>query len=338
MTKDTKPMKVTIETEALRRIRGFTQLADGEVGGMARVDISDGKLYIHDLQLFQDQEVGSASVEQTQEKFAMFLSTVERAEEFKFLWHSHGNMGTYLSTTDENCIASFLETSPFIISCVSNRSGEIFMRFDGIFEGLRLMLPVEIEQDKANYQDLEDEFKVNVRTKVYYVNPSSDEIKTKIRRKYPQYFQDYPSQGGLVVPPPGFDETDGMLCLPGYEEQTDMFSTKTDLAKKNDEKIRLIEEIERLRQEEMEEKERLLKDGVNIIYGEKMFYQVRIPGSDGADYFIIEPETDGEINYDEDNFESAMECAEEISGWVVSITERIVHYAEGIEYSKDKPF
>lgn len=150
-------MKIAIEGETLRRIKGFTHLANGEVGGMARVVIRDKTPYVYDLKLLPDQKVTGASVIVDNTKLALFLSTVANPEEFRFLWHSHADMQASLSGIDLKCIDGFLETSPYLISCVSSKKGKLFIQFDGVVNGLRIAQSCSFQAEPEKYDDLKAE-------------------------------------------------------------------------------------------------------------------------------------------------------------------------------------
>lgn len=167
-----KKPKVLIEPETMRRIRGFTHLASGEVGGMARVTMKNGNFYVHDLLLLPDQKVSAASVHLDTEKLALFLSIVDNPDEFKFLWHSHVNMSATLSGVDDNCIDGILETSPYIISCVTNKRNEIYAQIDFKIEGVRLSLSMDVEVD-VDFTDLQQELKDNVKEEQPRIIPST---------------------------------------------------------------------------------------------------------------------------------------------------------------------
>lgn len=150
-------MKIEIEGETLRRIKGFTHLASGEVGGMARVVIRDKTPYVYDLKLLPDQKVTGASVTVDNAKLALFLSTVTNPEEFRFLWHSHADMQACLSSIDLKCIDCFLETSPYLISCVSSKNGKLFIQFDGTVDGFRVAQNCNFKIESEKYDDLKAE-------------------------------------------------------------------------------------------------------------------------------------------------------------------------------------
>lgn len=155
-------MNIKMENETLRRIKGFTRLADGEVGGMARVAVINKTPYVYDLRLLPNQEVTGASIKVNNPELALFLSTVERPDEFKFLWHSHVNMQAMLSNIDQVCIDGFLETSPFLISCISSKKGEIFVQFDSIINDIRISQNCTIKTISETYDDLKEELSSHI--------------------------------------------------------------------------------------------------------------------------------------------------------------------------------
>lgn len=161
-------MKVIFEKECFRRIKGFTKLAEGEVAGMARVENLKGNFHVHDLKLLPNQEVSGGSVDLQNDSLVGLLLAVENPQEFKFLWHSHASMGTFISQIDKACIDGFLETSQFLISCVSNKKGDILIQLDAVVNEMRLStkLDYSIGKDIEEYSDLEPELDANVKEKL----------------------------------------------------------------------------------------------------------------------------------------------------------------------------
>jgi proteasome lid subunit RPN8/RPN11 len=156
-------MFITIEAETLRRIKGFTHLAPGEVTGMARVKTVKGELFVYDLQLLPEQRVTAGSAELDNEQLALFLCEQENAEEFKFLWHSHVRMAASLSTIDETCIKGILITSPYLISCVSNKNGDMHLQFDAMIDGVRISQTAKLSEETIiDYSDLETELNSHI--------------------------------------------------------------------------------------------------------------------------------------------------------------------------------
>jgi hypothetical protein len=154
---------------------GFTELAYGEVGGMARVVLKANEFYVSDLRLFPKQKVTGGSVKLDEKLLMGFISSVQNAEEFKFMWHSHVNMGAFLSGTDEGCITSFMMTSPYLISCVTCKDGKYMVRLDLKVETkiLQIKCDLTITDD---YADLKSEFEENVKQEMVTEVESSNWI------------------------------------------------------------------------------------------------------------------------------------------------------------------
>lgn len=171
-------MEIIIERETYRRIKGFTKLANGEVAGIARVKFLDSKLYVSNLILLPDQETTSSSVEFEPLKLMRVVISQNSPEEFRFMWHSHANMNTFISGTDEACIEYILKTSPFVISCVSNKEGKLLLRLDARVEGgIRISIICDYRVEEFSYDDLKEELKRNVKTKSYYFQNDDEEDK-----------------------------------------------------------------------------------------------------------------------------------------------------------------
>lgn len=156
-------MKIVFERETYNRMIGFTKLADTEVAGMARVEPRGNNIYVYDLRLIKNQKVTNGNVNIEIDDIGKFISTLPNPHEFKFLWHSHCNMGAFLSGIDEQFIEKFLLTGDFLISCVTNKKEDIFIRLDTKIIGIRLSVEVDYEiEDDINYHELEKELKENI--------------------------------------------------------------------------------------------------------------------------------------------------------------------------------
>lgn len=167
-------MKIIFEREVYNRMMGFTKLADTEVAGIARVEprrdnIYVDNIYVYDLRLLKNQKVTNGNVNIDVDEVGKFISSLQNPHEFKFLWHSHCNMGAFLSGTDEQFIEKFLLTGDFLISCVTNKKEDILIRLDAKIAGIRLSveLDYEIEED-INYNELDKELKENIIEEGWY--------------------------------------------------------------------------------------------------------------------------------------------------------------------------
>lgn len=165
-------MQIEIDSVALRRIRGFTHLASGEVVGMGRTKMNkaNNSIFVYDVKLLPKQVVSFCSASLDVSLVAEFLSSVENPNEFKFLWHSHGNMEAFMSTTDTTCVKSLLKTSNYIISCVSSKKTEWVTQLDINFNGVVVSISCNlVEKYSNNYEDLKEEFDKNVQQEHPYL-------------------------------------------------------------------------------------------------------------------------------------------------------------------------
>ena len=132
--------RVLIDAEAMERIWQWTALASGEFSCLAMVS---GELLVHGVELF-DQVCTAASTELDQMALAKFLCRHDKPEAVRAWIHSHGNLGTFWSDQDEECIAGLANES-FLVSIVVNKRHELRCRLD-VFAPVRLTLDeVELE-------------------------------------------------------------------------------------------------------------------------------------------------------------------------------------------------
>jgi len=166
-------LKVYIDAMAKEKISHWVALAKGEVSGLGLVsEVRDDKgvltgLFVEDVFLVK-QSSSSASTEL--EDCAVSATLVELDSKgvdvglIKLWWHSHGDLGVFWSTTDEEC-ASGLANSRYFISIVVNKKGDLKCRVD-LYDPIRVVLDeVPIETVFPNFGLLEKctaEFKEKV--------------------------------------------------------------------------------------------------------------------------------------------------------------------------------
>ena len=112
-----------------------------EVGGIGVIITEDDQSRVIHMRL-PEQEVSSGEVDWQDEGISDYLNWLHTPVEkggagFNpegsygiFSWHSHGNMGVFWSTTDEDFIEKVSLTAPFIFSSVFNTKGESKHRLD----------------------------------------------------------------------------------------------------------------------------------------------------------------------------------------------------------------
>ncbi len=127
--------------EVEERIRHYTRLAHGEVSGLGTVEEFDGGFLVTDLYL-PKQACTPAGTELDQEAVATLLMELDNSGKdpggLRFWWHSHADMNTFWSKTDEQCIES-LANGDYVLSLVTNKRGSMLARLD-IFRPARVTL------------------------------------------------------------------------------------------------------------------------------------------------------------------------------------------------------
>jgi proteasome lid subunit RPN8/RPN11 len=131
-------IKVLLTIQAYQKMRHWVNLAKGEVSGLgtvSEVKNQQGKLihYIIDDIYLLKQESSSADTVLDDSAIATFMIEMAKKKKnlstIKLWWHSHGNLKTFWSTTDEQCIQN-LANSSYMISIVTNKEKQILTRID----------------------------------------------------------------------------------------------------------------------------------------------------------------------------------------------------------------
>jgi hypothetical protein len=126
-------MEVNIAVDALRKIQSWTRIVDGEVSGMGMASFEDGRLVITDAFLLK-QTCGDSSTELDDSAIANLIREVDEsgkpAENLRFWWHSHNNMGVFWSGTDEATIKGMVESGGWSVSLVINKKYDYKLRVD----------------------------------------------------------------------------------------------------------------------------------------------------------------------------------------------------------------
>jgi hypothetical protein len=150
--KNTLAPVVLVTAVALQKIRAWTAIAKGEFSALGTVEVIGGQLLITDVFLVE-QTAGSGSTEMDDEGVARLLIALEEAGEdssqLRCWVHSHGDMDTFWSATDEQCIRG-LNNGAWVLSWVTNKVDADRLRLD-VFE------PVRVTVDHLDLQvDVDD--------------------------------------------------------------------------------------------------------------------------------------------------------------------------------------
>ncbi len=125
---------IVIPSRVASKIFSYTRSVNAEIGGLLVIEKTEKAIIISDALLFK-QKVSSGNVELNPDNLAKQLSKIasknpEKIEKIMGWWHSHNDMGTFWSSTDDACFKSFLAVSPVAFGIVVNKSGNLKLRLD----------------------------------------------------------------------------------------------------------------------------------------------------------------------------------------------------------------
>lgn len=143
--------KIIIKLSALLKMKGYVEHCDNEIAWLGLVE-KDGTTYtIVDVDLMQ-QDVSAATAEihekGLQEYAERFISKedYETLSKIRLWGHSHVNMDTTPSTTDEETFAEYGENCEYFIRIIANKKGKLTVDFIDMIEDLRFdNVPWEVE-------------------------------------------------------------------------------------------------------------------------------------------------------------------------------------------------
>ena len=148
---------VLIAPEAEQKIRHWVELARGEVSGLGTVVPQNRDLLIEQVYLLKQQCTGSHTELDDQAVAALLVQLDANGVDtgaVRFWWHSHGDMQSFWSSTDDSCIAGLANDS-FLVSLVSNKRGQDRVRIDQ-YTPLRLTIdeiPIRLHHEDLGLRD-----------------------------------------------------------------------------------------------------------------------------------------------------------------------------------------
>ena len=162
-------MNMYIVAKEMAKIRAWTAMAEGEVGGFGEATVENNEVHVSRVFLIQ-QEAGAAHVDYSPEAVAgMIAKWGDRAEHVRFQWHSHADMEAFFSPTDTDNIET-LNNGAWLASLVVNRAGKYKARIDA-YRPFRVTINATIlEQHDISARDRatwEKEYKENVKKPSY---------------------------------------------------------------------------------------------------------------------------------------------------------------------------
>ncbi len=136
---------------------------NSEVGGLGIIVLDDNGYPCVAHHRLLKQEVSSASVDWDETAHSDYLEWLYTPEEEGgagftgnsyglYSWHSHGNMSTYYSGTDEDFIRRVGQTAPYIFSSVFNVTGSVAHRLD-VFATLEDKCPILNGKEQITWKD-----------------------------------------------------------------------------------------------------------------------------------------------------------------------------------------
>ena len=160
-------MKIIIKKQEWSKLLYFVERARGEVGGFGFADKDDDGNIVIDKILLTKQTATAAHVDHDDEGLNEFaLKHADNIERIRLQWHSHGDLGAFFSTTDDDNIDGLMKSGiPWLASIVITKKLETEARVD-INEPFRVSVAdVEIEIENEGIEpepDWKEEYDENV--------------------------------------------------------------------------------------------------------------------------------------------------------------------------------
>lgn len=166
----TKFTTLYIDPIVMKRIKYYTQAADGEVSGLGTIIKDDKGRHIVNKVFLLEQESSAADTELNPQSISKLMTDMmgknEDPASLKFWWHSHAAMGVFWSGTDDTCAETL--SKEFAFSLVVNKAGDTRCRLDLYspfritFDGVKI---TEMPQEDVNLkQECEKEVKEKVKS------------------------------------------------------------------------------------------------------------------------------------------------------------------------------
>jgi proteasome lid subunit RPN8/RPN11 len=161
MDDDKKPA-LLIPIEHYRKILAYVANCETEIMGFFDVEWNDERTAFLVTKVYDllEQSAGGAHVEVDEEKMSAFtLELIKQGCEQlpRGWWHSHVDMGTFLSGTDEETV-DFMKNDSFIVALVANKREEITVT-------IKMFKPFTFEIEKVPVRIIYSEDKINEAAK-----------------------------------------------------------------------------------------------------------------------------------------------------------------------------
>jgi len=131
-----KKLKLLIPFNNYLKLKYYATLCSGEISGLGKISYNKqdkNNIVVDDVFIFP-QKAGHTSTDLDKKAIALFLEKEYKKNKtidgISLWWHSHSDMEVFFSSTDEQTIENFGDTSDFLISLVINRKMEMEARVD----------------------------------------------------------------------------------------------------------------------------------------------------------------------------------------------------------------
>lgn len=153
--------------EIWRKIMGFTKQAVGEISGFAKTERHGDAIIVEDFSIFT-QECNPAHTTLSSEDLTQMYVGVAKAggepEKWNLWWHSHVNMQTSFSSTDDTTMKEISSNGGFIVGICTNKRNEYTTAVykNGVKVAEDLIVRIVPEYTDAFLDELDDEIREKV--------------------------------------------------------------------------------------------------------------------------------------------------------------------------------
>jgi len=175
-------MKVKVKKEVWNKLLNYVKAAEGEVGGLLRVKVKGENIFIDKCELLA-QTAGMAHFELDEEALADFMiKNKKQMKHYKGWWHSHVNMGTFFSGTDDETFNLMANMGGLCVGVVMNKKGSDKWQIQINVNEMKIFDTPQVEKD-VNLMDYFNRYKTLDKDKL--------EVDTKVKKYvYPVFNND----------------------------------------------------------------------------------------------------------------------------------------------------
>lgn len=179
-------LKLELPIEVYKKIMAYAEIASGEIQGWADLEYNpDRRCFVAGEVYLIEQEGGAGHViidEEVQSRFNLELAKKGKKQMPRLWWHSHVEMQTFFSGTDEDTLSEY-KNDTFFVGLVVNKFREMACKAYVYTEETTTMLDaVTKEEDWLKIEDLE------VKIAMEYDEIPADlikEVETKVKKPVP---------------------------------------------------------------------------------------------------------------------------------------------------------